>query len=123
MGESIVSKKLKFGDAFAALFVIALAFAIFAFLPKSNSGNTVYITTQNHKYAYSVFDDREVKLSENGIDLTVIISNGEVFVESSTCPDGICTSSGKLRKNGCIVCVPAKVIIELDSEEVDAVAG
>ncbi len=123
MGESIVSKKMKFGDAFAALFVIAFAFALLVFLPRDNSVNTVYITTQNSKYAYSVVDDRTVNLSENGIDLTVIISNGDVFVERSTCPDGICTSLGKIRKNGCIVCLPAKVIIELKSEEVDAVAG
>lgn len=123
MGEGVVSKKFRFGDAFAVLFVVILAFAVFILLPEKGAGDTVNITTQNGKYTYDISDERKIELSENGIEITVVISDGAVYVESSTCPDGICKLQGKLEKSGCIACLPAGVLIEVTSEGVDAVAG
>ncbi len=123
MGEGIVSRKLRLGDVFAVLSVLTLAVLIVLALPSSGSASTVRITSENGVQTYSVYEDRVIKLSENGIDITVVIDGGSVYVSDSTCRDGICKAHGKINGKGCIVCLPAGVVIETDSKEVDAVAG
>ncbi len=123
MGEGIVSRKLKFGDAFAILFVLLIAVLLIFILPKEKNADTVSITTSNNIHTYSLYEDRVISICENGIDLTVMIENGEVYVKDSTCRDGICKAHGKISQKGCIVCMPAGVVIETDSKEADAVAG
>ena len=122
MGEGIVSRKLKPGDVLAILFVLVIAVLLMFFLPSSNGG-VVKITTNDDIYTYSLYEDRIIELSENGIKLTVVIENGCVYVSDSDCRDGICKSHGKIKDKGCIVCLPAGVVIETDGGEVDAVAG
>lgn len=123
MGEGIVSRKLKLGDAFAVLFVLIMALLITLLLPSQKNADTVHITTDENVYTYSLYEDRQIELTENGIELTVVIENGSVYVKESTCRDGICTSHGKINGKGCIVCLPARVVIETDSKEVDAIVG
>ncbi len=72
MGEGIVSRKLKPGDVLAVLFVFALAILLMLFLPSTN-GSVVKITTNDNVYTYSLYEDRIIELSENGIKLTVVI--------------------------------------------------
>lgn len=122
MGEGIVSRKLKPGDVLAVLFVFSLAILLMLFLPSTN-GSVVKITTNDNVYTYSLYEDRIIELSENGIKLTVVIENGCVYVSDSECRDGICKAHGKIKDKGCIVCLPAGVVIETDGGEVDAVAG
>lgn len=123
MGEGIVSRKLKAGDTFAVLFVLLVAVLLIFILPKEEKADTVSITTENTVHTYSLFEDRIISLSEKGIQLTVVIENGEVYIKDSTCRDGICKAHGKISKKGCIVCMPAGVVIETDAKGADAVAG
>lgn len=123
MGEGIVSRKLKFGDTFAALFVLLLAFAVMLLLPSDDKADTVRITSKDRIYTYSLYEDRTVELSQNGIDITVVIENGSVYVSDSTCRDGICRSCGKISKEGCIVCLPAQIVIQISSKGADVIAG
>ncbi len=123
MGEEIVSRKLKLGDFFAALFVLSVSFLLMLILPSDDGASTVSITIGNDVCTYSLYEERTINISENGIELTVVIENGSVYVSESTCRDGICRSYGKISGKGCIVCLPAGVVIETDFKEVDAVAG
>ena len=51
---------------------------------------------------------------KNNITLIVIVDNGDVYVESSECPDKICVNKGRISKEyETIVCLPAKTIIEI----------
>lgn len=105
--------KLKKGDI--AVIIVCLCFFIISviacFFLKS-SGKTVKIYENNNlKYSYSIYDEREIKLSHN----TVVIKNGYVFMKHSTCKNQICVKSGKKSKSReCIVCLPNKVIIEIE---------
>ncbi len=57
---------------------------------------------------------REVIHGANGIDLTVVVENGGVFVEKSACLDKICVRKGKISAAGeTIVCLPARTIVEI----------
>ncbi len=123
MGEGIVSRKLKAGDTFAVLFVLVAALLLIFILPQEGNADTVSIKTENAVHTYSLFEDRVISLSENGTELTVVIENGEVYVKESTCRDGICKAHGRISKKGCIVCLPAGVVIETDAKGDDAVAG
>ncbi|MBR2460022.1 MAG: NusG domain II-containing protein [Clostridia bacterium] len=61
---------------------------------------------------YPLNEDRTLIINENGISLTVQISNGTARIESTTCPDGICRSMGAISHNGqTAICAPARVAL------------
>ncbi|MBR6534796.1 MAG: NusG domain II-containing protein [Clostridia bacterium] len=122
MGEDIVALKIKKGDVFAIFIVLVLAAAAF-FIPMEKSGDKVNIKTDKASYVYFLNEDRRITLEENGISLTVVIENGEVYVENSTCRDGVCKKSSPISDGGCIVCLPAHVVIQISSGGADAIAG
>lgn len=103
--------------------ILFSAYAVDAFASRDASGAPeVVIKTPDGESRYALDEPRVIKLSSCGISLTVKIENGEVFVEHSDCPDGICVRSGHI-SNGtrAVICVPARVSITVDvarSEEV-----
>lgn len=57
---------------------------------------------------------KKVIQGENGIELTVIVSDGSVYVEKSECSDKICVKKGRISDSGdTIVCLPARVVVEV----------
>lgn len=62
----------------------------------------------------------------NGCTVTVKVENGAVFVAESDCPNQDCVHSGRIGQAGqSIVCLPARIVIELvgESAEYDLVTG
>lgn len=60
----------------------------------------------------------------NGVD--IVVENGEIHVENSTCTDKVCVRSGKISKSGeGIICAPNRVSIEIDGKSnlPDAMTG
>jgi len=48
---------------------------------------------------------------------TIVIDNGQVYVEEADCPDGLCVKQGKIRRAGeSIICLPHKLIIRIVGE-------
>ena len=111
----------------AASVLLALLFLLSfrIVFPDSDNARLKVVTEDTTEY-YSLNTEKTVELTSNGLKVTVKIENGEAWIESSTCPDGICRTMGKISKNGQIsVCAPAKVAISIESEsevETDAVA-
>lgn len=92
-----------------AIMIIASVCLVFAL---SGQGNTVTVK-QNNKIVYSekLSKDFTVTLDTN----TVIIKDGTVYVSHATCKNQICVNSGKISKKGeSIVCLPNKVIVEIN---------
>lgn len=57
---------------------------------------------------------------KNNIILTVVVSDGSVYVESSECPDKICVHKGKIsHESETIVCLPAQTIVEVKSRNTE----
>ena len=72
----------------------------------------------------------ERTVTSNGYTLHIVLTETEAWVESSDCPTQDCVHTGHISRSGqSIVCLPARVIVELtgggDGEDpgVDAVIG
>ena len=64
----------------------------------------------------------EIRTGKSAEELNVlVIKDGQAYVESATCPDGICAGHKPISREGeSIVCLPHKVVITVyttDTEE------
>ena len=113
-------------DLLAAGAVLLLACALFCVPLTAKTGAYVEITTPDGVQVYSLSEARELTFSSNGVTLTVVIGNGEVFVKESDCPDGVCVAGGRISKSGeTVLCAPAKILLTVKGGDgnVDFVAG
>lgn len=102
------------------LLLVALVVGIYLFFLRE-SGDFVKVTVNGEPYAiYSLSEDRteDIYTGEEGNQLNrLIISGGKAFVETATCPDGICSAHKAIFRNGeSIVCLPHCVVITVYSE-------
>ena len=91
-----------------AFAVIISVVAIFCF---SGAGTTVTVQ-ENNKIVYkgSLLKDDRVELSGN----TVIIENGEVYMQSANCKNQICVKHQKISAKGeAIICLPNRATVEI----------
>ncbi|HIU48220.1 MAG TPA: NusG domain II-containing protein, partial [Candidatus Avimonoglobus intestinipullorum] len=65
----------------------------------------------------------DAEISVNGTN-TVVIHDGEVYMESADCPDQLCVKQGKIHDAGRdIVCLPNRVVVSVSKEStVDAIS-
>ena len=115
--------------AFVLLFLAALG-GIYLFFFRE-SGSVVKITVDGTEWAvYSLEEDRVVEIpsgeSEKGYN-RLVIRQGKAYVESASCPDGICAKHRAVFRDGeSIICLPNRVVITVHSEKTsdapDAVA-
>lgn len=110
------------------LLIVVLLGAAFFFL--RGEGNTVTVTVDGKTFGtYSLSEDRtvEIRTGEGDQELNLlIIKDGKAYVETATCPDGICAAHKPISRDGeSIVCLPHKVVItvtQADGEGPDIVA-
>ncbi len=73
---------------------------------------------------YSLFVDRtvEIRTGEDEQELNLlIIKDGKAYVETATCPDGICAAHKPISRQGeSIVCLPHKVVITVKRSDTNA---
>ncbi len=106
-----------------ALLAVAAAVAIYLFMFRG-SGDTVKVTVDGELYGvYSLKQDitEDIYTSENGSQLNrLVISDGKAYIETATCPDGICAAHRPVFRNGeSIVCLPHRVVITVSTENTD----
>ena len=103
---------LKKGDKLVILFscILIILSVLFAFWV-SDPGERVVIKKNNETvFEGKLQTDAEVHIKTNKI----IIKDGCVFVESSSCKNQICVKHKKISKRGeSIVCLPNKVTVEI----------
>lgn len=85
-----------------------------------SEGDMVVVTVNGETYAtYPLSKDIEVDIltGENGAQVNhLIIKDGKAFVETATCPDGICASHKPISYDGeSIICLPHKVVVAVES--------
>ena len=82
---------------------------------------TIDLEAVTEPYSFTVSDS-------DGHENTVTVEPGKICVSEANCPDQICVTTGWI-SNGTkpIVCLPAKLVIRLETEEtdqtIDGVAG
>ena len=118
-----ISKFMNKNDFILILFVLALCAGLLAFFFFSEkSGDTVTIMVNGELYQTAeLYTDAEI--SVNGTN-TVVIHDGEVYMESADCPDQLCVKQGKIHDAGRdIVCLPNRVVVSVSKEStVDAIS-
>lgn len=99
------------------MLAVLLAGIMFYFNVQQAGGEKVLITVEGNITAYSLREDRRIVLQQDEECYnTVVIENGEVFMEDASCPDQICVRHKKISKNGeMIICLPNEVYIEVES--------
>ena len=104
----------------ALLVVIAVAGACLYFFRGEGNSVTVSIDgTVVATYPLSV-DRTEEILTEGGGRNLLIIKDGKAYVESASCPDGICAAHKPIHREGeSIVCLPNKVVITVQTTDTD----
>jgi len=98
------------------------------FLNSFEEGTNVLVTLDGKQYTKaSILNDRLIEMDAKTGTMFIEISNGKVRVSKATCQSKICLRQGWISKTGqVIVCVPNKLIIELNSDNapsLDAVTG
>lgn len=115
--------KPRAGDFVIGILILFLAVGIWIY-PRfvSEKGKVCRISVDGKVCGeLSLSEDGELKLP----GCTVKVTNGEVFVVDSTCPDKVCEKTGRISKSGeSIICVPNRVSVEITGEcETDIIAG
>ena len=95
----------------AALALLAVLTLLFPLLNTASGSEAVVLVKNNELYRLPLNKDAEVDLGTN----VVKIENGEVFVESATCPDKVCVHHAPIKAKGeAIICVPNGVVVEVE---------
>lgn len=114
----------------AAILLVAAVGLLYLFVFKSG-GDTVKVTVDGELYGiYSLSEDitEDIITGEDSQNLNcLIIKDGKAYIETASCPDGICVAHRPVFRNGeSIVCLPNKVVVtvftENDSSSPDIVA-
>lgn len=104
-----------------ALLVVAVVLSVVA-VTGGDDGNfaLVYI---DGELKYSLPLDRDASVDILDGAMTIVVEDGRVFVSRSDCPEQLCAHGAPLTAaGGMTVCLPNKVIIKIDSGEVDAIS-
>ena len=95
----------------AALAVLGIFALLFPLLNTASGSDAVILVKNNELYRLPLNKDTEVDLGTN----VVKIENGEVSVESATCPDKVCVHHSPIKNKGeAIICVPNGVVVEVE---------
>lgn len=81
----------------------------------SITGEKVLISVDGEEYGvYSLYEDREIDIEQNGHHNHITISNGTVSMTFSDCKNQVCVNDGKISQTkDSIVCLPNKVLVEI----------
>ncbi len=114
-------KKKLLGDVLliGGIILAAVIAALCLFLLRRD-GDTVTVEINGNIFGtYSLSEDVRVEIPSGEGQLNVlVIRDGEAFVESATCPDGICAAHRPVSHDGeQIVCLPHKVVITVQKTE------
>ena len=110
------------------LLIVVLAGAAFFFL--RGEGDSVTVSVDGKHYGtYPLHADLTLSIrtgEEGDQENLLVIRDGHAYVESATCPDGICAAHKPISREGeSIVCLPHRVVITVhptDGEEPDIIA-
>lgn len=104
------------------LFFVILIFGIAVSwwsLGGSQTGDRVIVTVDGQLYgAYSLSEDQEIEIDQNGHQNHITIKDGQVSMTFSSCKNQVCVDTGAISETSdAIVCLPNKVMIEIESSK------
>ena len=121
-------RKYKNDIIFIAAILAVVAIAAVVLLLLRGEGSTVTVEVDRQIIGtYSLAIDRVVDIpTDDGEMNRLVIRDGKAFMESATCPDGVCVSHRPISREGeTIVCLPHKVVVTViggNENEPDVIA-
>lgn len=114
-------------DVILAVCLVAAGLAVsYVFSTGQETGQLVVISAGGREYAsYSLLEDREATIDQNGHINKITIKGGHVSMAFSDCANQNCVRQGEISDpSQSIVCLPNKVVVEIQggNEEFDAIA-
>ncbi len=99
------------------IFAVAfLAYYLHEMIGTKGAGSVTVKVNGVIEGSYSLGEDQEIEI--NGGTNRLIIKNGKADMEAADCPDKLCVNQKAVSKNGeSIICLPNKVIVEVESSE------
>ena len=107
---------------FIAALLLIIAIIGLGFFLFRKEGSTVTVEVEGTVFGeYSLSRDTVVDIPTGDGELNrLVIRDGKAFVETATCPDGICVGHRPIsRKGESIVCLPHQVVITVSDKGVD----
>ena len=107
---------------FIGLLLLAAVVGILYLFVFRGGGNVVKVTVDGELYGvYSLSEDRteEIHMGADGGGFNrLIIKDGKAWIETASCPDGICAAHKPIHRDGeSIVCLPNKVVVTVQVTE------
>lgn len=114
-------KRLRRNDViFIAILVAVIAIAGVCLYLFRGEGNAVTVSVNGKAIAtYPLDEDRteDIHTGEDGLN-RLIIKDGKAWIETASCPDGICAAHKPIHRDGeSIVCLPNKVVVTVQVTE------
>ena len=95
----------------ATLAVLGIFALLLPLLNTASGSEAVILVKNNELYRLPLETDTKIDLGTN----VVKIENGEVSVESATCPDKVCVHHSPIKNKGdAIICVPNGIVVEVE---------
>lgn len=119
----------KWGDAVAALLILAAAAALaWGLRPQSTGTLTAVVRVDGVEVARQSLEQltEPTLLDIEGLDypLTLELAPGQVRVAHTDCPSGDCATTGWIsRAGGQIICLPNRLSVSLEGAEAPALDG
>ncbi len=84
----------------------------------SKGGSATVTDSQGRVYTFNLSENKDIRI-ETDLGYNVIsVRDGKIYVSDADCPDCSCVKQGGINKKGDkIVCLPHKLIVEVDSED------
>lgn len=95
--------------ALTLIIVLVLVFTVYA-----KKGKSVEVSIDGDKKVYDINTDRRIEVQNR---LTIVIENGECYVQNSNCPDKVCEEMGRIKNvHQTIACTPQHIIIRVTGQ-------
>ena len=119
MKDSNVSKRHFRNDVILIVFVLVIAAIGLIYLFNFRAvGNTVKVTVDGDIFGVYMLSENatiDIETGKNDEHLNrLIIKDGKAYIETATCPDGICVDHRPISRDGeSIICLPNKVVVSI----------
>ena len=117
---------MKRADIILAAVILAAAFLFLGWRQFTRTeGNTVVVTVDGKETARFALDrEVDVQLDGAGGVNRLVIHDGLAEVTDADCPDRLCVKESSIRYSGeTIVCLPHKLVVRIESDEMPEVDG
>ena len=119
--EQSQKKRLRRNDViFIAVLLAVIAIAAACLYLFSAEGDTVTVSvngTVTATYPLSVDRVEDIRTENGGLN-RLVIRDGKAWIETASCPDGICAAHKPIHREGeSIICLPNKVVVTVETAD------